>query len=198
MAEALAIAAAAVSTVGTLAGAGSQAAAAESEGKAQKAMAEYQARQLRYKAGQERASSQKQAINERRRARLAGSRARAVAAASGGGASDPTVMDILATLRGEGEYNAQSALYEGEESARGLEAQASAAEASGDYASAAAAYRAKATRRAGYMSAAGNLLSSGASFYSKYWPEQEATTMADTYNIGEITGGPGRTRRNWG
>lgn len=192
--EALLIASTAVSTVGSLVSASQGAAAAKSEGQAAKALAEYNARQLKYKAGQERAVSQRRAIEERRQARLAGSRARAVAAASGAGATDPTVMDILAALRGEGEYNAQSALYEGEETARGLEAQAAGALAEGQYAEATGRYRAKAIKRAGYMDAVGTLLKGGATFYSKYWPEEE--TASNSY--GEITGGPGRTRYNWG
>lgn len=192
--QALAIASAAVSMVGTLASGAQAASAAKAEGKANQALADYQAKQLEYKAGQERASSQQQAILERRRARLAGRRATAVAAASGGGATDPTVMDILGSLRGQGEYNAQSALYEGEESARGLEAQAAAAKASGQYSSAAGRYAAKNIKMASYMQAAGTLMSGAGSFYSKYWPEEDTTTN----NFGELSGGPARTRRNWG
>lgn len=192
--EALLIASTAVSAVGSLVSTQQSAAAAKSEGQASQALAEYNARQLRYKAGQERAVSQQRAIDERRQARLAGSRARAVAAASGGSATDPTVMDILAALRGEGEYNAQSALYEGDEAAKGLEAQANNAIAEGQYAAATGRYKAKAIKRAGYMETVGTVLEGGASFYDKYWPEEE--TASGSY--GKLTGGPARTRHNWG
>lgn len=66
------------------------------------------------------AASQRQAGEERRQADLAASRALAVAAASGGGVSDPTVVNILANTRGEGAYRAQVALYEGEERSRAI------------------------------------------------------------------------------
>lgn len=171
--QALAIAGTVISTVGTLAASGSAAAGAEAEGKAQKSLAAYQASQLRYRAGQERAVSQQAAEQERRKARLAVSRGRAVAASGGGGVTDPTVMDILGALRGEGEYNAKSALYEGEEAAKGLENQANAVMAGADVQSAAANYKAKYMRRSGYLSAAGNLLHGSTSFYEKYWPTED-------------------------
>lgn len=174
--QALAVASTAVSAIGTLTSGSQQADAYKAEGKAQKSIADYQASQLRYRAGQEKASSQAAAEQERRKARLAISRGTAVAAASGGGVSDPTVMDILAGLRGEGEYNAKSALYEGEETAKGLEAQAVAAENGGAYESAAAAYKAKATRRASYVQAGGTLMSGAASFYDKFWPSSSSST----------------------
>lgn len=181
MATALMIATTAISTVGTLAGASAEAANYKAEGKAQEAVAEYEASQLRYKAGQERASAQRAAEQERRKGRLAASRARAVAAASGGGATAPTVMDILSTLRGQSEYNAGVAMYEGEETAKGLEAQAENTEAEGKYARAAANYRAKYTKRLGYLNAAGTLVSGGATFYGKYWPEEDTTVAATSY-----------------
>ena len=195
MAEALLIASAAVSTVGTLMASGEAASAAKAEGKANDSLAKYQAAQLEYKAGQERAVSQKRAIEERRKATRAGSRARAVAAASGAGASDPTVMDILAVLRGEGDYNAGVALYEGEETAKGLEEQAMVTRAEGKYAKQAGSYRAKSIRRAGYMEAAGNLIKGGSTYYSKYWPDEEAVGATGD---GGNRGTQARTRWNWG
>ena len=66
------------------------------------------------------AVSQRQALEERRQADLVASRALAVAAASGAGVSDPTVVDLLARTRGEGVYRANVALYEGEARARSM------------------------------------------------------------------------------
>ena len=71
--------------------------------KASLAGAKIRAVQLEEKAGQERAISQRKAVNVRRQAKLAESRALALAAASGGGASDPTVMNIISGIAGEGE-----------------------------------------------------------------------------------------------
>lgn len=116
-----------------------------------------EAAQLEAQAGLERASSHRQAIDERRQARLAMSRGRAVAAASGAGADDPTVVNTLAAIEGDGEYRALSALYSGEESARGMEAEAAARRRG-----------AKSTKKAGYLNAAGSILSAGSSLYGRY------------------------------
>lgn len=94
-------------------------------GNAARRSANFQAAQMNQQAGQERATAQRAAIEQRRTARLAGSRATALAAASGG-ATDPTILNILGDIKTEGEYNALSALFTGEEKARGLEMGASA------------------------------------------------------------------------
>lgn len=60
------------------------------------------------------ASSQRQALDEKKQADLAISRATAVAAGTGGGASDPGVMSIIGRLASEGNTNAMSALYTGQ------------------------------------------------------------------------------------
>jgi hypothetical protein len=118
---------------------------------------EYQASQYDVAAGQARAASQREAEEEARRSRLAQSRALAVAAASGGGASDPTVVDVISSLAGEGAYRAAVALYEGDEQARVLKARGEAARREG-----------KSKQRAGYIRAASTLLSSGSSLFDKY------------------------------
>lgn len=87
-------------------------------GIAAKQEADYRAAQLDQRAGQERATAQRQAMIERRRGALAKSRAQALAAAGGGGALDPSVADIMGDLEGESELNALNALYVGEERAR--------------------------------------------------------------------------------
>ncbi len=90
---------------------------------------DYQAAQLDQNAGQQRAASQRQAAEQRRQARLAASRVQALA---GGGSTDPSVLGLTGDIAGEGEYNALSALYEGEEKARGMEMQATSARGQGD------------------------------------------------------------------
>lgn len=82
---------------------------------------EHQATQARQVAGQVRASSQRGAAEQRRLARFAESTALARAAASGAGAADPTVENILGDIGAEGEFRALSELFMGEERARGLE-----------------------------------------------------------------------------
>lgn len=79
-----------------------------------KRAAEEEALELERRAGESRATSQREAIEERRQSRLSVSRAQAVAAAGGGGASDPDVVNRIADIEGEGELNFLRALYEGE------------------------------------------------------------------------------------
>lgn len=83
-----------------------------------KALGSFEAAQLEQNALTEVAASQRVGMEEERRAELAQSRALALAAASGGGASDPTVTKIISDLAGEGSYRKSVALYEGEERAR--------------------------------------------------------------------------------
>lgn len=88
---------------------------------ARAAALEHEAAQARQKAGQERASSQRESFEARRKARLLESTALVRAAASGAGAGDPTVENILGGIGAEGEFRALTALFVGEEGARGLE-----------------------------------------------------------------------------
>jgi hypothetical protein len=191
MAEALAVAGTVVGAVGTLVSAESQATAAKAAGKDANRVAKWEAAQMERNAGQERAAAQREAIEERRQGRLAVSRARALAGASGAGVSDPTVTNILADLASQGETNALTALWEGEESARNMEFGAAGRRYEGSQAQQAGAYTAKASRRAGYMSAVGTLLEGGSDFYTKYNdPFYSPSSTGD--------GTAGRTRLNWG
>lgn len=178
-AEALMIGATVVSTVGTLVAGEQEAQAYKASAKVENELAQYRARQLEQNAGQERAASQHKAEQERKQARLVQSRARAVGAASGA-VKGTDIEDILAGLAGEGEYNAQSALYEGEEAARGMEAQANAERYSGKVGKAMASYQARAARRGSYISSVGNALEGSASMYEKYWPTDETTDIPTT------------------
>jgi hypothetical protein len=108
------------------------------------------ARQLRYQAGQARASSQRAAAEERRRARILDSRARAVAAKSGAGVTDPTVVNVRSDIEGEGVYRALSRMYEGETEAASLE------------------FEAQERRRAARGRSIATVLDSAATFASKY------------------------------
>jgi hypothetical protein len=81
-------------------------------------LGEFEAQQIERNALTEIAVSQRGAAEEKRQAGLAASRALAVAAASGGGASDPTVMKIISDITGIGSYRSSVVLYEGEERAR--------------------------------------------------------------------------------
>ena len=126
-------------------------------GKAEASASRFQAAQMKQQAGQERAVSQRKAIEQRRQAGLANSRVTALAAASGAGATDPTVLDIEGDNAAAGEYNALSALYAGEERARGLEMGAGAK-----------LYEGSQAKRAGLIKGGSTLLSAGSSMFDKY------------------------------
>lgn len=100
--------------------------AAQREGEAKKVAAEFEASQLEQRAGQTIAASQRSMQDVQRMGRLAESRALALAAASGGGASSPTVVNLIGNLAKEGAYRGAVELYKGEENARQLNLQAAA------------------------------------------------------------------------
>lgn len=100
-----------VSGVGTIA-----------QGVASNNAAKFEAQQMDMKAKEERAASQREAGQDRKEAQLAMSRQQALAAASGGGAGSdaPTIVKLMADTAGQGELNAQTRMYGGEQRARGL------------------------------------------------------------------------------
>lgn len=107
-------------TLLSMKGAGDAARAAKIAGRRDRVAKEFEAEQLREQAGQALAVSQRAALEQQRQGRLMASRALAVAAASGGGASDPTVVNLMAGADGEAAYRSAIALYEGEDRARKL------------------------------------------------------------------------------
>jgi hypothetical protein len=83
--------------------------------------AKAQAKAMEVRAGEERAVSQREAIRRSKEAKMVMSRQQAVAASSGGGAGDPTVVNLMSGVGAEGKYQSGVALYEGETKGRGLE-----------------------------------------------------------------------------
>lgn len=75
--------------------------------------------------------AQQLAKGERKRARLLASRAQAVAGASGAGASDQQITDILGDIDAEGEINALNSLFTGRNRAKDLRYQADVARRTG-------------------------------------------------------------------
>lgn len=142
---------------------------------------QFQADQARVNAGQAFAASQRDAAEQRRQATLLQSRALALAAASGGGATDPTVVNVLGRIAGEGAYRAAVSLYRGEEQARALRMEASAREFD-----AAAAREGGELRAAAYRSAAKTgVLRAGLSLFEKYgMADQPKATGAATWTSG--------------
>lgn len=122
--------------------------------KAGKEDAAFSAQQQLEAAGRSRAIGQRQAIEERRQARLVDS---ALQARAGGGGADPTVVKLSSDIVGEGEYRALAALYEGESGALGLENQAAAGLRS-----------ANARSRAYDIQTAGTIINTGSAMYGRY------------------------------
>lgn len=112
--------------------------------------------------------SQRKAADERRKARLLGSRAQAVAAASGAGVSDPTVENIIGGIAEEGELRALNELYAGAETARGMRMQSDVAKFEGES-------YAKATK----IKAFNALSTSGMSMFDKYADPEDKKKYED-------------------
>jgi hypothetical protein len=132
-------------------------AAAYQQSNAQKTQLEAVARAREEAANAEAAEGQRAAMVERRKARNLMSRARAVAAASGGGVSDPTVVNQLTDIETQGELNALNAMYSGNTAARGYRRGAAFARNEAD-----------ASQTAGYLGAASTALDGANDWYSKY------------------------------
>jgi hypothetical protein len=133
-------------------------------GERSRVAAEFNALELERQAGIAIALSQRTALEEQRLADVAASRALAVAAASGAGVSDPTIMNILARTKGEGTYRASVALYEGEERARQFRIAAISERIGGSQAMEEGAARAGAYN----LQAIGTMFRTGSSLYAKY------------------------------
>lgn len=140
------------------------AAAAQNE----RVAAEFEARQADYLAGQALAGSQLEAREQRKAAALLASKALARAAASGAGASDPTVVDILSEIYSEGAYRSALALYEGQESARSLNVAATARRLGGSSAASARQAEGESIARASNLSMFSTLLRGGTSLLDQF------------------------------
>lgn len=136
----------------------------------------FEAAQMNVQAGQEVASSQREALEQKRVADLAVSRALALAAASGGGASDPGVTQILSALTGEGAYRSLVSLYQGESKARTLRMGAGGKR----YESGVALEEGKQKASAYNMAGFGALATGGATLYAKYGNGGPAKQQGDS------------------
>ena len=160
--------------------------AAKKRGEAIARAKEYDAQQLDQQAGQVVAASQRVAGQERHKAKVIASRALALAAASGAGASDTTVENILADIDGEGAYRASVALYQGEEHARRLKMAAQGRRLEGEAAKEGADVEAKAYD----TKAAGAIVDTTSSIYGKYskgGPGKSPTTEKNTTDTASVT-----------
>ncbi len=93
---------------------------------------QFQAAQLVQNAGQEQAAGEVAAENQNLATSYIVSQALARAAASGGGASDPTVINNIARIQGAGANRANVARYQGDTQARAMLMQADAKRMEGE------------------------------------------------------------------
>jgi len=150
-------------------------------GQRRKVAAQFEAEQYLINAGQAQASSQIAAAEARRQAGLVESRILAVAAAGGGGASDPTIINLISRTSARGAYNANVALYQGEDQARSMRMQAAARNYEGMVAEEAGYLKDQA-----YRTAAGTALFRGAgSLFNKYGFGTESKTGGNQAPIRE-------------
>lgn len=92
--------------------------AAVAIGAKRKALSDFEAQQLEDSAIESRGTGMRGAADAALKTGQVNSETLARAAASGAGASDPTVMNIIARTAGEGSYRQALAMYEGEAQAR--------------------------------------------------------------------------------
>lgn len=103
-----------------LVGAGVAAEGERARGKAEQEAAYDEAHQMEAKGKEEFAAAQRDAMAKRKEGNIANSRIQALAAASGGGADDPTVVKLMTGVTSEAEYNAQTDMYGGISRKEGL------------------------------------------------------------------------------
>lgn len=140
-------------------------------GARRRASAEFEAAQLRLAAEEASGAGLRAAQDETLRAQTVNSTALARAAASGAGASDPTVMSILARTGAEGAYRSAVAMYQGESQARLDRLRAAAASFDGETSS----QDASMSGRLADMTAVNTLLSGGVkglSMYERFFPNE--------------------------
>jgi hypothetical protein len=149
--------------IGTVATAVNQ----RSSGASEQTAANFQADQLDQLAGQERAASQRSAAEQLRKSRIMQSRALAVAAASGAGALDSNVLNVISGIAGEGDLASRTELYSGNDRASKLELSADTKRFEGAQ-----------RKRAGEIRAINTIATGGLSMASKYAKRTTTTTAA--------------------
>jgi len=179
------LAVAAVGTFMTFSGQKKAGRAAERRGEQLQELGEFEAQQIEKNALTEVAASQRGAAEEQRQTRLAASRALALAAASGGGASDPTVVKIISDITGMGSYRSSVVLYEGEERARQMRVAATARRMEG----AAGLQGGQAAQKAYNTLAYGNLFTGAGDIGMSMYRRRDLTTDT-TPTLTEKYGGP--------
>lgn len=151
---------------------------------------EYEAQQLKAAGGEAVGIGMRAAQDQTLKAMLANSKAMALVGASGAGASDPTVMNIIARTAGEGAYRSAVAMYEGEAQARLDRMKAAALRYEGQTGVSDAAAAARAAQ-AGALATAFTGGLKGLSMYEKYWAGPKPDATAASVPVASMASGAG-------
>lgn len=162
------------SAFGTLMGANEEADALNAGRFNQLLTGAYRSQALKQAADEQRAAGQRKAFDYERNKDLALSSGRAIAAASGGGASDTSVVNTLAGVEAQGEYQKAVTMFGAESRALGLEEESRNALIGALNRDAATGYQAGQIRRRGKLDAAGTILSEAGAGLKKYGPRLPA------------------------
>lgn len=176
--------------------AGKQASLEEQAGAQRQQAANFEASIMETQATARVAAAQRDMLDAQRVTALTQSRAQALAAASGGGASSPTALTVIGKIAKQGALNAGMALYNGEEQARTLRLQAVQTRLSGQFDAENANLQADVTRQSGQakeMQADAQVISSAGGLYGKYGgrgPSGGGKTDYFQYTGYDASGGP--------
>lgn len=157
-----------MSSVGQLQAGSAQNRMMRDQAKMAEASANREAQVLEIKANEDQAVSQRRAQEARRQSRIQQSRALAVAASSGAGAVDPTVINTIGNLAGEGELAASNELYQGDDAASWKRYQAAATRVQGANQASALRVQGKVAKQSSRVAALGTLVQGGASMYTMF------------------------------
>src|ERR1700739_3358672 len=150
--------------------------------------------QMQYEAAKFTAAQQLQAANNaaalagreafdiNRQTQMVASRALAVAAGTGGGASDPTVMNVIARIQGQGAYDVASAIYSGQARAQQLRLAAAGEIWSGEEAR----QMGTKTAIASGFGAVSSVMQGAASFYKNYGAQNTPLMTPGQYAAGNF------------
>ena len=180
-----------VSTLGTIVGA----AGAIAQGQNAKAQAEYQAKLQEIKGTEDQAAQQRKALDKQHQGMLIQSKLQAGAAASGAGASDPTIINLSEDVAGRTAYEAGLLNWSGLAAKDNALNTATAYKAAGD----AAEQQGNLTALGGLFKAGGTLIGgSSSSMFDTYNPMGSQRRVASSLDLDPLNGYPYRSGAYYG
>ena len=156
-----------------------QGTAEKAAGEAKGRGADFTAEMMRQRGGQEFAASQRDMLNEKKKANLVQSALQARAAAQGG-ASDPSVVKAAGDIAAEGKYRQMTALYKGEDIRNYLENSAKIKNYEGAEFRRAGEIAKRGARMSAFTSLIGGF-DNARSFFQKYNPQKTSDFVAPAW-----------------